>query len=147
MTRPAENSTGDGASVYCYVQYPDFEIERRGRVSLDEALELIEEYPDDEARTEFVMAQQEGEQACPPLVGFEDSRGGFVELATLTRGEHLLRVRARRERRLLLLRWRRWDERCVAMSHIDPARDVLRLFFQGRHDRIWPLLRNFPTPE
>ena len=119
-----------------YFQHPDFQIVREEPVGLDEALKLLEEFPPEDVRTEFVMGQSEGRQVCPPLVGFEDGEGAFVELATWTGGEYDLRVRWPRARRLWKLKWRQWREARVKLSNLASARQAVRRLFDGRYEQL-----------
>jgi hypothetical protein len=129
-------------AIRYYVQYPDLQVERGRPVTLEEALAMLEEYPDDAVRSEFVMARHRGEEAAPPLLGFEDEGGAFLEMAWFPGRDYRLRVRAPRELRLPLgLRLRRWREAGAALGALGPVRQLLRLFFQGSFDRMWALLK------
>ncbi len=123
--------------VQAYLQHIDFEVERFGLVDLSDALEMLEEFPDGEERTEYILAAEQGLAVAPPALGFEGPAGEHVEV-TWFPDQWVLTFAARRSVRLLGLfpATPRRDER-VELAGRDDARWFLRRFYQAGDDEIW----------
>jgi hypothetical protein len=123
--------------VQAYLQHIDFEVERLGLVELPHALDLLEDFPGDEERTDYILAGEQGQAVAPPALGFEGPAGEHVEI-TWFPDQWVLTFAARRAVKLLglLPASPRRDER-IELTARDEARWFVRQFYQEGDEEIW----------
>jgi hypothetical protein len=118
-------------NVQAYYQHPNFEVERLGRVTLEETLELLDDFPPEDDMTLYVThAGKVG--LAPPLLGLEDEDNCALTIAAFAPGDFELTVLTAEVRRVLgLLPVRSEREQRVGISDRYDLAAAVQLFAQG----------------
>lgn len=118
-------------SVQAYYQHPNFEIERLGAVTRDEALDLLDDFPPEDDMTLYVT-HIERVGLAPPLLGLEDENNCALTIAAFTPGDFELTVLTAEVRRVLgFLPVRSEREQRVEVSDRDDLAAAVQLFVEG----------------
>jgi hypothetical protein len=70
-------------AIECFIQHCDYMVEEMGEINLDKALELLDSFDWQDQISRAESLDQEGEDWCPPNIGFVADDGRRLNLQTL----------------------------------------------------------------
>ena len=117
-----------------YIQKPDYQIEEKGIINERAAMDEIKQFASECLLSDY-QARRAREDVAPPLIGFEDEDGAFLEFAARDRMIFSMRLEEPQQKRFLWFKIEAWQSIQVPVSHGE-AVEATRLFLKGQRTEL-----------